>query len=38
VVYRFRQSLRLDRSRCVVGAVGQVFDLASGIRAGAIAR
>jgi len=37
-VYRFRQSLGLDRSRCVVGAVGQVFDLASGINAGAIAR
>ncbi len=37
-VYRFRQSLGLDRARCVVGAVGQVFDLASGINAGAIAR
>lgn len=37
-VYRFRQSLGLDRARCVVGAVGQVFDLATGIDAGAIAR
>ncbi len=37
-VYRFRQSLGLDRARCVVGAVGQVFDLASGINAGAIAK
>lgn len=37
-VYRFRQSLGLDRSRCVVGAVGQVFDLASGINPGTIAR
>lgn len=38
VVYRFRQSLGLDRSRCVVGAVGQVFELGKGIDAGAIAR
>lgn len=37
-VYRFRQSLGLDRAHCVVGAVGQVFDLATGIRAGVIAR
>lgn len=37
-VHRFRQSLGLDRSRCVVGAVGQVFDLATGIDAGTIAR
>lgn len=37
-VHRFRQSLGLDRSRCVVGAVGQVFDLAKGIDAGTIAR
>ncbi|WP_158514841.1 MBL fold metallo-hydrolase [Gemmatimonas phototrophica] len=38
VVYRFRRTLGLDRSTCVVGAVGQVFDLAKGIEAGAIAR
>ena len=37
-VYRFRRSLGLDRTRCVVGAVGQAFDLATGIDAGAIAR
>ncbi|MFN8861897.1 MAG: MBL fold metallo-hydrolase [Gemmatimonas sp.] len=37
-VYRFRQSLGLDRSRCVVGAVGQVFDLDRGITPGNIAR
>jgi 7,8-dihydropterin-6-yl-methyl-4-(beta-D-ribofuranosyl)aminobenzene 5'-phosphate synthase len=38
VVYRFRKTLGLNRSTCVVGAVGQVFDLAKGIEAGAIAR
>lgn len=38
VVYRFRRSLGLDRSRCVVGAVGQVFELGKGIDAGNIAR
>jgi 7,8-dihydropterin-6-yl-methyl-4-(beta-D-ribofuranosyl)aminobenzene 5'-phosphate synthase len=38
VVYRFRKTLGLDRSTCVVGAVGQVFDLAKGIEPGAIAR
>lgn len=37
-VYRFRQSLGLDRTRCVVGAVGQVFDLDQGINPGNIAR
>ena len=30
-VYRFRADLRLDRAHCVVGAVGQTFELGKGI-------
>jgi len=37
-VYRFRHDLGLDRAHCVVGAVGQTFDLTRGIDPGEIAR
>lgn len=37
-VYRFRRELGLDRAHCVVGAVGQVFELGQGIDPRAIAR
>jgi 7,8-dihydropterin-6-yl-methyl-4-(beta-D-ribofuranosyl)aminobenzene 5'-phosphate synthase len=37
-VYRIRQDLGLDRGRCVVGAVGQVFELGKGIDPRVIAR
>lgn len=37
-VYRFRQDLPLDRAHCVVGAVGQTFDLGKGIDPGEIAK
>lgn len=37
-VYRFRRDLGLDRARCVVGAVGQVFELGKGIDPRTIAR
>jgi 7,8-dihydropterin-6-yl-methyl-4-(beta-D-ribofuranosyl)aminobenzene 5'-phosphate synthase len=37
-VYRFRADLGLDRAHCVVGAVGQVFELGKGIDPRAIAR
>jgi 7,8-dihydropterin-6-yl-methyl-4-(beta-D-ribofuranosyl)aminobenzene 5'-phosphate synthase len=37
-VYRFRRDLGLDRAHCVVGAVGQTFELGSGINPGAIAK
>ncbi|MEY2877702.1 MAG: hypothetical protein RLZZ15_82 [Verrucomicrobiota bacterium] len=37
-VYRFRADLGLDRARCVVGAVGQIFELGKGIDARMIAR
>lgn len=37
-VYRFRSDLRLDRSRCVVGAVGAAFELDRGINPGVIAK
>jgi 7,8-dihydropterin-6-yl-methyl-4-(beta-D-ribofuranosyl)aminobenzene 5'-phosphate synthase len=30
-VYRIRQDLGLDRARCVVGAVGQMFELGKGV-------
>ena len=37
-VYRLRQAVGLDRARCVVGAVGPVFELGKGIEAGMIAK
>jgi 7,8-dihydropterin-6-yl-methyl-4-(beta-D-ribofuranosyl)aminobenzene 5'-phosphate synthase len=37
-VFRFRADLGLDRARCVVGAVGQTFELGKGIDARVIAR
>lgn len=37
-VYRFRRDLSLERARCVVGAVGQTFELGKGIDARAIAK
>jgi 7,8-dihydropterin-6-yl-methyl-4-(beta-D-ribofuranosyl)aminobenzene 5'-phosphate synthase len=37
-VYRFRQDLTLDRAHCVVGAVGQTFELGRGINSGRIAK
>lgn len=37
-VYRFRQDLGIDRAHCVVGAVGQVFELGKGIDPRTIAR
>ena len=37
-VYRLRADLQLDRARCVVGAVGQVFELGKGIDARTIAK
>ncbi|MDP3070173.1 MAG: MBL fold metallo-hydrolase [Opitutaceae bacterium] len=37
-VWRFRADLGLDRARCVVGAVGQTFELGKGIDARAIAK
>lgn len=37
-VFRFRASLALDRAHCVVGAVGQTFDLGRGIDARVIAQ
>jgi len=37
-VYYFRERLGLERTACVVGAVGASFDLAQGIHAGNIAQ
>jgi 7,8-dihydropterin-6-yl-methyl-4-(beta-D-ribofuranosyl)aminobenzene 5'-phosphate synthase len=37
-VYRIRQDLGLDRARCVVGAVGQTFDLVRGLDPRVIAK
>jgi len=37
-VYRLRGDLGLDRAHCVVGAVGQIFELGKGIDARVIAR
>jgi 7,8-dihydropterin-6-yl-methyl-4-(beta-D-ribofuranosyl)aminobenzene 5'-phosphate synthase len=37
-VYRFRSDLSLSRARCVVGAVGQTFQLGKGIDPLAIAK
>jgi 7,8-dihydropterin-6-yl-methyl-4-(beta-D-ribofuranosyl)aminobenzene 5'-phosphate synthase len=37
-VYRFRRDLGLDRAHCVVGAVGQTFELGRGINPGTIAK
>jgi 7,8-dihydropterin-6-yl-methyl-4-(beta-D-ribofuranosyl)aminobenzene 5'-phosphate synthase len=37
-VYRFRRDLALDRAHCVVGAVGQTFELGRGIDPGEIAK
>jgi 7,8-dihydropterin-6-yl-methyl-4-(beta-D-ribofuranosyl)aminobenzene 5'-phosphate synthase len=37
-VYRFRGELGLDRAHCVVGAVGQAFELGRGIDPGRIAK
>ena len=37
-VWRLRQDLRLDRARCVVGAVGQTFELGRGIDPRTIAK
>lgn len=37
-VWRFRADLALDRARCVVGAVGQTFELGKGIDARTIAK
>jgi 7,8-dihydropterin-6-yl-methyl-4-(beta-D-ribofuranosyl)aminobenzene 5'-phosphate synthase len=37
-VYRFRNDLKLDRAHCVVGAVGQTFELGRGINPGEIAK
>jgi 7,8-dihydropterin-6-yl-methyl-4-(beta-D-ribofuranosyl)aminobenzene 5'-phosphate synthase len=37
-VYYLRQKLGLNRHTCIVGSVGAIFDLQSGIRTGAIAR
>jgi len=37
-VYRFRGDLALDRAHCVVGAVGQIFELGRGIDPRQIAR
>jgi 7,8-dihydropterin-6-yl-methyl-4-(beta-D-ribofuranosyl)aminobenzene 5'-phosphate synthase len=37
-VYRFRQDLALDRAHCVVGAVGQTFELGKGIDPRVIAK
>ncbi len=37
-VYRFRRDLGLGRATCVVGAVGQTFELGKGIDARTIAR
>lgn len=37
-VYRLRQSARLDRQHCVVGAVGASYELGKGVDPGRIAR
>lgn len=37
-VYRLRGDLGLDRAHCVVGAVGQIFELGKGIDPRVIAR
>ena len=37
-VFRFRTDLALDRAHCVVGAVGQLFELRRGIDARVIAK